>query len=77
MLLSLVLLGRLEAKEGAWFSIPNRTPASLVPVLTRKPSFLHCRGSPEKHQRMGQDGLVPMRLPHISERDSARSRGQR
>lgn len=27
--------GRLEAEEGAWFPVPDRIPASLVPVLSQ------------------------------------------
>lgn len=66
MLLLLVLFGRLKAKVRAGFPIPNRTPASLG--ASPQPGSSHvciAEALPRKSTRMRQDGVVPMRLPHM------------
>lgn len=77
MLLSLVLFGRLKAKERAWFSIPNRTLLLWCQSLPGSSHFhvVEALLKSISHDEARQCGAHKA-SPHVSGHNSARSRGQ-
>lgn len=75
MLLSLVLFGKVKAKVGAWFPVPNRRPASLgaSPQPGNSPGHIAEALLKNFSQDEARWGGAREASPHVS----SRNRGQR